>query len=200
MPDINKEFEFIMAVLKTGSITVNYDAASTMLGWNKKKTMNKMSDFPRLFNISPGLTPLSTPASKLIFKDLHANFALSHKASSMTGPSTRKLLPLPRVRRPMLPNALPTTTTVKVKPGSEADADKPTTPKKPTVKRVKTKAAKEEGDVAGENEGEGPVKKPVKKAPAKPRAKGKKAAKEEVVIAEEEFAVEENGEEEVFDA
>jgi len=49
MPDINKEFEFIMAVLKTGSITVNYDAASTMLGWNKKKTMNKMSDFRRFF-------------------------------------------------------------------------------------------------------------------------------------------------------
>ncbi len=83
---------------------------------------------------------------------------------------------------------------------AEADADKPNTPKKPTVKRAKTKAAKEEGDAADENEGEGPVTKPVNKAPGKPRAKGKKAAKEEVIITKEEFAMEENGEEEIFDA
>jgi hypothetical protein len=45
MPDINKDFEFMMAILKTGTLAVNYDAAGAMLGWNKKKCVNKMSEF-----------------------------------------------------------------------------------------------------------------------------------------------------------
>jgi hypothetical protein len=45
MPDLAKDLEFLLAIVKTGSLTINYDAASTMLGWNKKKTTNKMSEF-----------------------------------------------------------------------------------------------------------------------------------------------------------
>ena len=146
------------------------------------------------------MTPLSTPPSKLIFKDLHANFALSHKGKLHDWPINKEAAAAAKGTKANAAKRAANDDDGEGEAGSEADADKPTTPKKPTVKRVKTKAAKEEGDAAGENEGEGPVKKPVKKAPAKPRAKGKKAAKEEIVIAEEEFAVEENGEEEVFDA
>ncbi|KAH8790991.1 hypothetical protein F5882DRAFT_377120 [Hyaloscypha sp. PMI_1271] len=45
MPDLAKDLEFLLAIVKTGSLTINYDAAATMLGWNKKKTTNKMSEF-----------------------------------------------------------------------------------------------------------------------------------------------------------
>jgi hypothetical protein len=48
-----KDFEFLLTMVKTGSLTINYDAASTTLGWNKKKTMNKMSDF----RMTPALLP-----------------------------------------------------------------------------------------------------------------------------------------------
>jgi hypothetical protein len=51
MPDANKDLEYILAMVKTGSLTVDYDAAATMLGWPKKKTVDRMSSF----RMSPSL-------------------------------------------------------------------------------------------------------------------------------------------------
>jgi hypothetical protein len=52
MPDINKEFEFLLAMVKTGNLSVDYDAAGALLGWNKKKCVNKMSEFRKYLFIS----------------------------------------------------------------------------------------------------------------------------------------------------
>jgi hypothetical protein len=72
MPDLAKDLEFLLAIVKTGSLTINYDAAATMLGWNKKKTTNKMSEF-RKQAVSPN-PPLS---SKSCVKNLHMLMSIS---------------------------------------------------------------------------------------------------------------------------
>jgi hypothetical protein len=132
MPDINKDMEFIIAILKTGSITVNYDAAREMLGWNKKKVVNKMSEFRTSHPMpsSPShfclLSPTPATATGFpkkkkkkkiwfplwsqfvnLFEETSADDVFTRQARRMTGPLTR-MLPPPHqmVQRQRLPSEL----------------------------------------------------------------------------------------------
>ena len=56
MPDATKDLQFLLTIAKTGSLTIDYDAASTELGWTKAKcrdVMCRFRMFDSLFQDSP---------------------------------------------------------------------------------------------------------------------------------------------------
>ncbi|KAE8451940.1 hypothetical protein EG329_002781 [Mollisiaceae sp. DMI_Dod_QoI] len=50
MPDAVKDLEFLLAIVKTGTLAVNYDEAAPLLGLNKKQISKKMCNFRKDYN------------------------------------------------------------------------------------------------------------------------------------------------------
>jgi hypothetical protein len=131
MPDINKDFEFMMAILKTGTLTVNYDAAGAMLGWNKKKCVNKMSEFRRSsFSPSNSLEEVASMLKRTLWQTGKAHDWPINKDAAAAAPKAAK---------------------AKASKRAAAGDGKV---KKPAAKRTKTKKPVKEEEVEDEAEAE----------------------------------------------